>query len=362
MHESNNAHTDRPADAGVTSVARSTDLLSSRLGRNGILSYRLRLAVQIGFTILILAIGAQFARFVLAGEAGETPLPHRPPGVEGFLPISGLMGALDWIYQGTLNTIHPAATVLLLLFTAGALLLRKNFCSWFCPIGFLSESLARLGRRLFGRNFRFWKWLDILFRALKYLILGFFAWAIGGMTAEALQEFIYGEYNRVGDVKMYFFFAELSTFSVVVLLVLAVGSILVNGFWCRYLCPYGAWLGLFSWLSPLKIRRDGDSCTDCGSCDTVCMARLPVSKKATITSVECTGCLDCVASCPVQSTLYVGTPRSKWTVGRYAAAVVLLFVAGYGLARGAGAWENAVTDEEYIHLIEIRDELDHLGE
>jgi hypothetical protein len=348
-----------PIDALLERKGRSG--WRGRFGRKGLQSYRLRLVVQIGFTAVILAIGVQFARFVHAADAGVTPLPHRPPGVEGFLPISGLMGVLDWIYQGTLNTIHPAATVLFLIFTIGALLLRKNFCSWICPIGLLSETLARVGRRLFGRNFRPWKWLDIPLRSLKYLVLGFFLWAIGGMPADALQGFIYGEYNRVSDVKMYFFFADLSTFSLVVIAILALGSVLIHGFWCRYLCPYGGWLGLVSWLSPLKIRRDGDSCTSCGLCDQVCMARIPVSKKAKITSVECTGCLDCVASCPVGSTLYVGTPRSKWTVTGYAAAVVGLFLAGYLIARATGSWENGVTDEEYHRLTGIRGDLEHIG-
>ena len=36
----------------------------------------------------------------------------------------------------------------------------------------------------------------------------------------------------------------------VTLAVLALLSIVVKNFWCRYLCPYGALLGLVSWISP----------------------------------------------------------------------------------------------------------------
>jgi len=334
-------------------------LLFRRFGGHGLKTYVLRVVVQGGFAILLLWLGVLFARFVGAIAAGESPLPERPPGAEGFLPISGFMGALDWLHQGELNDVHPAATVLFLLFTLIALLLRKAFCAWICPVGLLSESLARLGRRLFGRNFRPWAWVDVPLRSIKYLALGFFVWVIGTMSAEALQSFIRDDYNKVSDVKMYFFFADLSVTAGVVLALLAVGSLFVNGFWCRYLCPYGAWLGLFSWLSPVKIRREAEACTDCGQCSDVCMARLPVSSKMRITSVECTGCLDCLASCPVPDSLTVGTPRRRWDVRGFAAAVVLLFAACYVLARATGVWESGVDEREYFRLYPILDQLDH---
>ncbi len=333
-----------------------------RIGRKGLKTYSLRIAVQAGFSALILAIGFEFFRFVRAIEAGAGVLPSRPPGVEGFLPISGLMGALDWIYQGRLNAIHPAATLLFLIFTLSALLLRKNFCSWICPVGLISETLARLGRRIFGRNFRPWRWLDAGLRSIKYLILAFFAFAIFSMSGAALREFITSPYNRISDVKMYFFFANLSMTALVIIVLLAIGSVFINGFWCRYTCPYGAWLGLFSWASPVKIRRDPASCTDCGLCDRVCMARLPISKKARIISPECTGCMDCVASCPVSTALTAGGKHRRISVGHFAAGVVIVFVAGYFIARAAGWWEGGVTDEEYFHLHDVMESLEHIGQ
>ncbi len=107
--------------------------LSGTTGRRADRTFRVRLLVQGVFAIICLLMGIQFARWVTAAGAGVLPLPKRPAGVEAFLPISGLMGLLDWAYQGSLNVIHPAATVLVLLAIAVALLLRKSFCSWICP-------------------------------------------------------------------------------------------------------------------------------------------------------------------------------------------------------------------------------------
>lgn len=314
-------------------------------------SYRVRLLVQAGFTLTCILLGFQFARFIAAARAGETPLPVRPPGVEGFLPISGLMGTLDWIHQGTLNRVHPAATALFLIFVFAALFLRKAFCSWICPVGFASESLARIGQKIFGRNFRPPRWIDIPLRALKYVLLGFFLWAIFRMPPEALRAFIDSPYNRVSDVKMYLFFARIGTTALQVLVVLAVASIFVQGAWCRFLCPYGALLGLVSRFSPVKIRRNEATCTSCGACDRVCMARLPVSAKEKIVSVECTGCLDCVAACPVTATLSVGPKRRRVRPLGFAVALLVLFLAGYFAARGLGIWRNGIGDAEYVQRV-----------
>ncbi len=311
-----------------------------------------RLATQAGFTLVSIGIGIQFARFVDAarGSIGG-PLPVRPPGVEGYLPISGLMGALDWIYQGTLNTIHPAATVLFLVFVAASLIVHKSFCSWICPVGFLSENLARFGRWMFGRNFRLPRALDIPLRGSKYLLLGFFLWAIFSMTPVALRAFIESPYNKVSDVKMLAFFVDIGSTGLLVLLILVFLSIPIQGFWCRYLCPYGALLGIFARFSPLRVRRDPVTCTDCGICDRVCPARLPVSRRMSIGSEECIGCTDCVVSCPVPTALRFGTSRRALSPKRVGIIVVGLFLLAVAAARVTGHWYSAIPAEEMRHHI-----------
>lgn len=325
--------------------------LAGRVGRKAERIYRVRILVQSGFALVCVLLGVQFARFVSAAQEGRLPLPSRPAGVEGFLPISGLMGLVDWFRQGTLNTVHPAAAMLVLVALAMSILLRKAFCSWICPVGFLSEALARLGRRMFGRNFRIWRFLDVPLRGLKYLLLAFFLWAIFGMSQAGLRAFIDSPYNRLADVKMGLFFTELTAFGAWVLFVLAVGSLFVKGFWCRYLCPYGALLGLISWLSPARIQRNPQTCIDCGLCDKVCMARLPVSKKINVLSPECIGCLDCVAVCPIKDCLGLQMARKRLSPLAYGSAVLLLFFAAYFGARAFGVWNNGIGDAEYVQRI-----------
>jgi polyferredoxin len=336
--------------------ARHLGWLERTVGSKIHKTYHVRLLVQSSFALGCALLGVQFARFTRAAAAGELPLPTRPPGAEAFLPISGMMGLLDWIYQGTLNRIHPAATMLFVIIVGVAFFARKSFCSWICPVGLLSESLARAGRRLFKRNFRAWRWLDVALRGLKYLILFFFVYAIVQMSDVALRSFIESPYNKVADVKMGLFFVRLGAVGGGVILTLTALSILINGAWCRYLCPYGALLGLVAKFSPLRVERDADRCIDCGLCDKACMARLPVSALARVTSVECTGCLDCMASCPVPSALEVKAAR-RWrlTLPAFALTVVLLFLGGYSSARLAGLWQSDISDAEYSHRIQNLD-------
>lgn len=340
--------------ANKTKLDRIRRWLSALPSVAGAQTFRVRIAVQTLFALICVVLGVQFAQFLHAAEAHMTPLPTRPPGVEGFLPISGLMGIFDWVYQGALNTIHPAATMLFMIFVILAIVARKAFCSWVCPVGFLSEALAALGRRIFGRNFRPAKWIDIPLRSLKYLLAGFFVAAIIRMSHAELRAFIDSGYNRVSDVKMYLFFAEIGVIGAMVCLVLIVLSIFVMGAWCRYLCPYGALLGVVSWISPLRVRREASTCIDCKACDDACMARLPVSQKPSIMSVECTGCLDCIAVCPVENTLSVGTRKKRISPLAFAGLVLALFFAGYLGARAAGWWQSGMSDAEYIrHIQEI---------
>jgi ferredoxin len=341
-----------PVPAGRVELPQLRPWIEGKTGRKAHKTYRVRILVQSFFALVCAVLGIRLAAFYRAAQAGELPLPSRPPGVEGFLPISGLMGLRDWVFQGDLNTIHPAATILVLIALVMAVLLRKGFCSWVCPVGFLSELLARFGRWSFGRNFRIWSWLDVPLRSLKYLLMAFFLSAVVTMGADQLQNFINSPYNRVADLKMGLFFLDLGAKGTMIMGLLVLGSVFVQGFWCRYLCPYGAFLGIFSWISPTHINRNADPCVNCGICDKACMARLPVSKGDEVMSTECTGCLDCVAACPVPGALEVRTfGRRRLSALGFAAGVLGIFFAGYLGARTGGVWSNGISDQEYLERV-----------
>jgi polyferredoxin len=310
----------------------------------------LRSTVQFAFALLCVWIGIEFYLFMQWGQSGGTgPYPGRPPGVEGFLPISALISLKYWFLTGIINEIHPASIFILLAIMAVSLVLKKAFCSWLCPIGTLSESLWMFGQKLFGRNLRVSTWLDYPLRSLKYLLLFYFLSSIWQMDLPALKNFIYSPYNKVADIKMYLFFANISTFALWTILILMLLSVVIKNFWCRYLCPYGGLLGIISFLSPLKITRNVSTCIDCELCTKACPANLKVHTASRVWSDECMSCLNCVEVCPVQRTLEMRTPWSTkpiptWVVGALVAGV---FMAVTGLAMLTGHWQNGISPAEY---------------
>ncbi|MCX6143855.1 MAG: hypothetical protein NTZ35_11605 [Ignavibacteriales bacterium] len=93
------------------------------------------------------------------------------------------------------------------------------------------------GERRFGRNLRLPRWMDYPLRSLKYLILGFFVYVIGTMDVGSLRAFIESPYNRMADVKMYLFFADISSTAVWTILVLILFSVAVKNFCRSAQCP-----------------------------------------------------------------------------------------------------------------------------
>ena len=324
-------------------------------------SQPLRRAFQLVFLALNVWIGVQFYLFVRYYETGgQTIRASRPPGVEGWLPIAALMNLKVWLSTGGLPTLHPAGLFLLLAFLGISWLFRKSFCSWLCPIGTISEMLWKLGRSTFQRNFHLPRWLDIVLRGVKYVLLGLFLYAVGSMSVPAIHAFLQGPYGMVDDVKMLNFFRFLGLAGGVVMALLVVASVFVQNFWCRYLCPYGALMGLAALASPLRIRRDTSLCIDCGKCAKACPSSLPVDQLITVNSAECTGCLECVAECPAAGALIMAAPRKRRVpVWAMAAGVAVIFLSLTGYAQWSGYWRTDLPSSTYQQLIPHANEFEH---
>jgi len=324
-------------------------------------SQALRRWAQGIFVAVNVCLGFEFYLFVRQFESGGGgAVVSRPPGVEGWLPIAGLMNLKYFILTGSVPAVHPAAMVLLFTFLLISFVFRKAFCSWLCPVGTLSEALWKLGRRMFKRNWAMFRWLDIPLRGLKYLLLAFFVYAVAGLSAEAINAFLTSPYGLVADVKMLNFFRHMGTTAGITLAVLALLSLVYQNFWCRYLCPYGALMGLASLLSPARIRRSEPRCIDCGKCAKACPSLLSVDKLINIRSAECTACLECVAVCPAKGALELSLPAKRrlpaWSV---AAGIAILYLGIVGYAKWRGAWESMIPDTVYREYVPVASQFQH---
>ena len=328
-------------------------------------SQPLRLGAQLFLVALNAWIGVQFYLWVGWAESGGRGLEvSRPAGVEGWLPIEGLMQLKYFVLTRQLPQVHAAGFFLFVSFLAMSVVFRKSFCSWLCPVGTVSEYLWKLGRATFHRNFQLTRWADIALRSLKYIVLSFFIYAVASMSAGAIAEFLGSPYALVVDVRMLNFFRYLGTTTALVILGMVIASIFIQNFWCRYLCPYGAFLGLVSLFSPARITRNLSSCIDCAKCARACPSALPVDKLIQIRSVECTGCLECVAVCPAKDALTMSVPaglrkRHAVPVWSMAAGIAIIFFGLVGYAKYNNHWNTELPKQVYLELVPAAGQQQH---
>ncbi|MEC4686421.1 MAG: 4Fe-4S binding protein [Nitrospirota bacterium] len=321
----------------------------------------LRYLIQWGVVIIVIHGGISLYGFLKSLQGGKLPLIEKPLSVEGFMPIGAFMALKLWITEGLFDPVHPAALVIFISALLTALFFKKGFCGWICPVGTISEFTYKTGRRIFGRNFSFPGYIDYPLRSIKYLLMAFFLYVILlKMSPESIRAFLFTPYWMVADLRLLIFFTEMSVTTLTVLMVLFAASLLVKNFWCRYLCPYGALLGLLSILSPVKVTRDPSRCIHCHRCTRSCPSLLPVEDRERLYSPECTGCLTCVSHCPAQGALDLALPgKRRINPVIYILLIITLFWGGIMIAKAAGYWKSNVTYEQYKKIVPHLKELEH---
>ncbi len=302
--------------------------------------------------LLLLTGGLQFGLWVAHFRYG-TPYVPKPSSIGAFLPLSGLVGIKAWIATGYIPRVHPAAFIILLAVLLTAIFFKRGVCSWVCPIGLLHELARKAGIRLAGSRHKPPKYLDYLFRGIKYLILAFFLKVIlVDFSGQAAIAFLQTDYNALSPVKLLDFWMPPSTLTIGVLGVLAIGTMFVEDIWCRYLCPYGALLSLIGWISPVStnVERNTDVCTQCGACTAACPSGITIDETEVVTSLECTQCSQCISTCPEDALTYraAGREISPLTMG---AGILLLITGVVGVAIVTGHWQSVLNYEAWSHLI-----------
>jgi len=122
-----------------------------------------RFFIQSAFALLCLWIGMEFYLFISDLQLNTASADfQRPPGVDGFLPISSLMSFYLFLKTGVVHSAHPAGVFIFLSIILMSFAFGKSFCSWLCPVGFISELVGDFGERIMKKIFRMKKKLPSL--------------------------------------------------------------------------------------------------------------------------------------------------------------------------------------------------------
>ena len=205
------------------------------------------------------------------------------------------------IYKGNISWESVKYSVWMLLATVPAtVLVGRFFCGFFCSFGAVQDLLWLGSHRLRAlfpgkRNL---KKADRIFRFAKYAVLFYFiifVWS--GVTAVKTAGLwqVFGQYVSFGHWPG---LKPLLSVGGILLLVIFIGSLFVQRFFCRYFCPMGAIYSLISQASFLKIDKPRDGCGKCHLCTSKCPMGMDLTKKDRIAGGECISCQKCVSWCP----------------------------------------------------------------
>jgi len=275
-----------------------------------------RIAIQIFFIglFIYLLFGTHFSGKDYIGD------------VEVFFHFDPLLAIATFIASRTAFAAFALAAITVVV----TFFLGRVVCGWVCPLGavhqffswlFKKAKLLRPKKVVTGGLA--WKYLILIFILISAIftldLVGFFdplSFLYRTSVTSVLPAFGQGfsmliglTYNLhltgLGD-RLTQFFETLtinSTFSQgffigLIFLGLALLNMFRERFWCRYICPLGAFLGLVSRWNFFKLKMDEEKCIKCNLCTLHCETQANPWPDNAWKSSECVYCETCAAICP----------------------------------------------------------------
>lgn len=329
--------------------------------------------------------------FFLSGLGAKIFTNMKPVDPEAYCPMGGLEAFTTYLVRGSLPCSMSSMQIIMgLALAAAVILFSKLFCSYICPIGTLEDLLSKARKALGinGINIENGSIPDKILRIFKYALLFWIVYMTVGASelfCKNLDPYYAVATGFKGEITLWM--------SLVTVGLVVVFGFFIDRFWCRYICPLGAvsntlkfWLWLLipvalfwllgvvgvkiSWLwllgafclggylleilsgkpklQILHVVSDESRCGhSCYSCKKNCPYGIDVpSFGPFVTSVDCTLCGECVASCPTKA-LSIGTvPEKKNLFGKYLPAIIALAIMALGFIIG-GKFELPTISETW---------------
>ena len=210
-------------------------------------------------------------------------------GAVGACPLGSLQSAL-------LSSKYKMPYYMLGVLLLFGVLLGRVICGFLCPFGLLQELLYKIPVRKLKKS----KWTRRL-SLIKYVVFAVFVIIIPlTLAVPGFCKFICPAGTLEGGVPLVIMNESLRRligwlFSWKLLLAAAIiiASVFIFRFFCRFICPLGAFYSLFNRISILGVKVDEHKCTNCGMCVKQC--RMDVNK---IGDRECIQFGECKDICP----------------------------------------------------------------
>jgi polyferredoxin len=291
----------------------------------------LRRLTQVGFFLLFCYLFLQTVYHPI-NKAGR--------GVTFFFNLDPLVALNSWLATHALvEAMLLSLVTLVVTFICG-----RWFCGWVCPFGtlhnfFTSLRGGRAKQKIETGAYNRWQkakyyllvgflvaallgvnvvgWLDpfaFFFRSLSTSIypainkgiVALFTWiyntdpGVGPIRLTAVTEPIYGFLRQyLLAVEQPYYWGSL------LIGVLFIAAVALNffraRFWCRYVCPLGALLGVVGKNPLVRLKKNEEKCDSCRLCLVDCQGGATPDNPLEWKPSECFYCWNCKSDCPAQS-------------------------------------------------------------
>jgi uncharacterized protein with FMN-binding domain len=173
----------------------------------------------------------------------------------------------------------------------------RYFCGFICSFGAMQDLLNAVGK-LIPFKVKIPEKADKYLKLLKYVVLAFVAIGVWGfsVTGDVIWSpwTVFGIYSSLSAWSSLEYFLTLGG---AFLLLIIIGSLFIERFFCKYLCPLGALFALVSRTRLNPIKRRSEKCGSCKLCTAKCSMSIPLYKYDEVSSGECINCLKCTEVC-----------------------------------------------------------------
>lgn len=297
-----------------------------------------------------------------------------PADPETYCPLGGLQAFVTYLVRGSLPCSMSSVQIVMgLALAAGIILFSKLFCAYVCPIGTIEDLLIKLRKSISLKPITIVNQSipDKILRIFKYALLFWILYSTVGASelfCKNIDPYYAVATGFKGEITLWM--------SITALVLIVVFGIIINNFWCRYICPLGAasntfkfWLWLVvlagvMWLVSLSkievpwwvfllafclmgylleiihckskvqvlyVQKNLNFCNKCHHCETRCPYSIELSKFGSrIDSVDCTLCGECIHACRTKALHFGVVPFTRRNI--FTTLLPAILTVGIGVA------------------------------
>ena len=237
--------------------------------------------------------GFMATAFFFLSIVAALPFDWIPRGF-GLHPSPVCMTANPFAFANLDESIPVFFFALLFFIAVFTLVSNKSFCGWMCPLGALQEMINKIPIPAKLK-------VKVPFKYTNTIRFGIFYVFFFVLFSSAVNIYIY--YNPFEA--MHYSIEDLTIYSVVALVSVALASLFIYRPYCYFVCPMGLWTWIMEQVSFFNVKLDKSKCTMCLKCvkESPCPSVEAILLESRVRP-DCHACGKCIEVCPEKALVW----------------------------------------------------------